>query len=400
MIVTSLAEIDLRLSASIVRADEELQRLAPEWKELFRRVHCDNVFLSYEWLSQWWTHFGQGHDLFVVIARDGRGCLTALAPMYISSQMRPLRIRRLGFLGDKWVGSDYLDFLADDVYMPAALDCISRHILNHRSEWHFIDVPCTRESSIAATALQDHLKNDGLTSHAARTSVAPYLSLPKSTDEYWAGLKPHLRKNLRNLSRSLKRDGDVEFVTITDSPEIERALDDVVRLHEARLDSRGTASAFVHPSVREFHRAALRSLSAAGWAHVHLLKFRGQPVAAIYGFSSGRTYFFYQSGFDPAYSRFSVGSQAISGVIEHAIRAGHTEFDFLRGNESYKRVWSNTSRQLHEIGLYDRRVRSRIAQTRRVVHEALSKSMVAMRSWTTSVSAKASAPAPRTVTQS
>jgi CelD/BcsL family acetyltransferase involved in cellulose biosynthesis len=246
--------------------------------------------------------------------------------------------------------------------------------------------------------VQGTLKHHGLTAHAARTSVAPYLALPKCTDEYWAGLKPHLRKNLRNLSRSLKREGDVEFVTITEAPEIERALDDVFRLHGARLDSRGAASTFLDPKVREFHLAALRSLSAAGWARVHLLKVRGQAVGAIYGFSTGSTYFFYQSGFDPAYSRFSVGSQVISGAIEHAILTGHTEFDFLRGNETYKKVWSNTSRALFEIGMYDERIKSRIAQTRRAVHETMLKSGAAMRSWLSS--AKAGASAPHAVTQS
>ena len=52
--------------------------------------------------------------------------------------------------------------------------------------------------------------------------------------------------------------------------------------------------------------------------------------------------YFYQSGFDPAYSKLSPGTVMIAHAIRRAIEGGYTTFDFLRGDEAYKRRWKPT----------------------------------------------------------
>jgi len=65
----------------------------------------------------------------------------------------------------------------------------------------------------------------------------------------------------------------------------------------------------------------------------------GQVIAAIYGFFDKDRFWFYQSGFQPAWARFSPGSLILEFAVSEAIRHGATVFDFLRGDESYKAEW-------------------------------------------------------------
>jgi len=371
MVATLLIRTEPQLSASVVRTTAELRNLGPEWKELFRRTRCDNVFLSFEWLSEWWTHLGQNDELFVVTVRDDGGRLVALAPLYISLQAGPLRIRRLGFLGDRLVGSDHLDLLVDDACMPTALDCLSGFLSVCREEWDFIELSDSRADSVALTMFQEKMKGCGMTARRVRSSLCPYISLPQSTEKYLAGLRPRLRKNLKYYARTLEREGHVEFVAVEHARGIESAFDDLLLLHEARFAQRGRRSAFLNPKVAEFHRAALKRLSEAGLARLYFLELQGKRIAALYGFSTGRTFFYYQSGADPAYSRFSVGILLISSVIQAAIRTGHVEFDFLRGNEPYKQLWATDTHQLYNTSLFDQRGRSRIAQTGQLMQQSL-----------------------------
>ncbi|HEY4593430.1 MAG TPA: GNAT family N-acetyltransferase, partial [Thermoanaerobaculia bacterium] len=51
------------------------------------------------------------------------------------------------------------------------------------------------------------------------------------------------------------------------------------------------------------------------------------------------TVYFYQSGFDPAHSALSPGTLLVAQAIRRAIEEGKTAFDFLRGDEPYKRRW-------------------------------------------------------------
>lgn len=370
MVATPKIRADFALSTHVVREKGELWSLASDWKHLFHTAECDNVFLSFEWLSQWWAHFGQNFRLFVITVRDNDGHLVAVAPLYISKEWQPLSLLKLGLLGDRFVGSDHLGFLAEPAYLPEALEAIRNFIFDQRKEWDFIEF-ASASDSISLRQFQNMLDAAQMTTYRTASSLCPYLQLPCGTEEYWSSLRPKLRKNIRYQTRSLQREGQLNFVTIEDTSEMSRALDDLLRLHQLRSERRGRNSTFIDPKVTPFHRAALLSLVAQDQARIFFLELSGKRIAALYGFSSGRKFCYYQSGADPAYSRFGVGTLVISSVIEWAIRHGYREFDFLRGDESYKRLWATGSTQLHDVAFFDRRAKSRIAQMVRVVHNSL-----------------------------
>ena len=61
-------------------------------------------------------------------------------------------------------------------------------------------------------------------------------------------------------------------------------------------------------------------------------------------FDYGSSYLLYNSGYDPAYARMSVGLLNKALTIQWAIASGKRVFDFLRGDERYK----------YELGAVDR----------------------------------------------
>jgi CelD/BcsL family acetyltransferase involved in cellulose biosynthesis len=373
MVAIPQIQVETSPTVYVIRATEDLLHLGPEWKELFHRIGCDNVFLSFEWLSEWWLHFGQDHQLFVIVVRDKDGRLAAVAPLYLSLHAGPLRLRRLNFLGDRLVGSDYLDFLVDDTRLPSALQCIQRCILENRRLWDYIQLLDVKADSIAATAFRASMKASGATATMAYSSVCPYEKLPQSLDEYLARLNSKLKKTLRYRSRNLQREGEVEYQTIDRLPDIEVAFDHVLRLHRSRFESLGASSAFLGPTAEAFHRAAVRSLAKAGWARVHVLNLGGKCIAACYQLSSGRKIFAYQIGIDPEFARFSTGQQLTLFSIEWAIAGAYAEFDLLRGNEAYKSDWAHDVREVYTLQFFDGRARSRIAAAGKSVRAFLRK---------------------------
>jgi CelD/BcsL family acetyltransferase involved in cellulose biosynthesis len=59
-------------------------------------------------------------------------------------------------------------------------------------------------------------------------------------------------------------------------------------------------------------------------------------VGVLLGFQWGDWFGAYQSGWDPAYAHFSVGSVLVASAIRGAAAYGVGRFDFLRGSEEYK----------------------------------------------------------------
>jgi CelD/BcsL family acetyltransferase involved in cellulose biosynthesis len=83
-----------------------------------------------------------------------------------------------------------------------------------------------------------------------------------------------------------------------------------------------------------------------------VLRLDGKPAACLYGFLYSGTFYFYQSGFDAAYGKESVGLVSMGLSIKSAIEEGAEEFDLLHGDEEYKSHWSRQSRELCQLELY------------------------------------------------
>jgi CelD/BcsL family acetyltransferase involved in cellulose biosynthesis len=107
--------------------------------------------------------------------------------------------------------------------------------------------------------------------------------------------------------------------------------------------------------VPAFHVDALKALAARGWARLFLLRVNGEAVAALYGFSLGKTFQFYQCGMHPGWTHQGAGQLMIGNSIDEAIRTGHADFDFLRGGESYKAEWAEQSRHTVVARFFDQR---------------------------------------------
>jgi CelD/BcsL family acetyltransferase involved in cellulose biosynthesis len=254
---------------------------------------------------------------------------------------------------------------------PAALQCLSIFILSQKKEWDYIDLSDTLPDSNSATELCKILVANQMKAETAPSSICPYVILPGSTQGYLTSLGPKVRQNLRYYLRALQKEGTVEFATARSGLDIEKAFDELLILHRARFGAQGVTSAFVNPRVASFHRAVLGSMSAAGRVRIHLLKLRGESIAALYALSAGPKMFFYQSGMHPEYGRFRIGSALIRYAIEDAILSGYREFDFLRGDEPYKFLWTNNRRQMHCVSIFDGRAKSRIAHARQMVRTSL-----------------------------
>lgn len=331
----------------------QFERLGAEWRELFQRANPENIFLSFGWMSTWWKHFGRG-QLAVIAVRDAAGRLAAVAPFYIARSSAGLGARRLGFLADERVGSDYLNVLAEGRFAAGAVEEIARMLFAQRRLWDYIELRDTADSPLMAT-LTAELLSRGMRVVETSRRVCRYIALPPTFERYLAGIGTGLRANYRRRWRALQREYRAECLAVSSAAELERRFPGLIALHRMRFEQRAADSAFLAPGVPEFHAEAMRALAAQGFVRLFLLKAGGEAVAALYGFSVGRTFQFYQCGMHPGWTRYGLGQVLIGNAIEQTIAAGHATFDFLRGDESYKTQWADGAHQNTTLHFFDQR---------------------------------------------
>ena len=73
-----------------------------------------------------------------------------------------------------------------------------------------------------------------------------------------------------------------------------------------------------------------------GWLRLDLLEIGGTAVAATFGFQLDRSFYLYNSAYEPDFRRLSPGLVLVSELVKRAIDEGRERFDFLRGPERYK----------------------------------------------------------------
>ena len=366
---------DAAIRVDVVDDLTPFTNLRSEWNQLLANSQADCLFLTWEWLHTWWKHLGNGRRLFVITVRRGDQ-LIALAPLAIRRTW-PARISIVEFLGTGSVGSDYLDFIIHRAFEPAALDAVIRFLDRTGLT---LRLPSVKEDSNVASLAVPILADLGWSVRVTPMQVCPFIDFAGGTfDGYLASIGSSNRYNFRRRLRNLQKLHEVRFDHASSDEERRRALQHVIDLHLGRWAERGGSDAFHETGLITFHHEFSALAHERGWLRLRVLKVDGKTVGAFYGFRYADKYSFYQSGFDQAFSRHSVGLVTLGLTIKEAIDEGAAEYDFLHGDESYKFLWTREVRPLFRYDLYPSGVLGRlqrdsaaaVAITKKVIKRAL-----------------------------
>lgn len=291
-----------------------------EWDHLYKSSPYASPFQSPLWLQTWTKHFAHTKQLRTIVVREGKDLVGLFPLIRCTSPWKSLRPAGVG-------PSDYLAPLILDA-QSSTCDLI-RDALSELSGKHLIDlhqVPSDHPFAFEYVASQ--------TIEQAKCLI---LDLPGSFDDYVAGLSKSLRYDVRRLAgKALKERGaTVEWAS---QETIGEFADQFFELHKARWKSRGLPGAFFGKNER-FQREWLSKGVESGAVIMNRLVCEGSSVGTVYAMHRGPTCYFYQAGMNPAASSLSPGTILVSKMIERAIEMGCTTFDFMRGDEPYKRRW-------------------------------------------------------------
>jgi CelD/BcsL family acetyltransferase involved in cellulose biosynthesis len=321
-------------------ADERgFAALGGEWDALVGAMPRPSPFMLHGWLGEWWRHHGAGARLRVHVARaDGR--LVGALPLYVRSRAG-LRVAR--FLGDDACALGDLMVAAGAPAGTARL-IAARAAAGGQDFADLFGLP-------AGSRLAGALGPERLT--LIERAAAPVLDLGGGWEATYRARTSAKRRNLHGRRRrQLARLGHVDVTVAHALPELEPALEEAFRLHEARWRDRPDASGFATPAGRRFHRAALRALAPAGVPRIVLLRLDGRAIGCNYFMRLDGRMYFHELAFDPAFAQYSPGLVTTMEAIAAAEQEGARRVEFLGGAERYKLELADRCEPLYQaIGL-------------------------------------------------
>jgi CelD/BcsL family acetyltransferase involved in cellulose biosynthesis len=321
------------------------------WNQLLARSNADALFLSWEWLTLWWRHFGEALSAAADILAFYRGSeLVGIAPLYrrrvVRSGLVPTSSVQL--IGVSWrdpgtMISEYLDVVAAAGESDAVRRACVQILLQERawSEWVIGFTAAGRQWCEAFcwinSAQQQYVRElDAMVSYQADLSggFAAYLrTLGQST-----------RRSVWGLRRRLAAQEKVTFELLP-AEQIDSGFVDLNRLHQLRWQRPAFSGAALEFHIRLAHRLASR-----GELAVSRLRVGGEVVSVLYDIRKGARQYNIKLGFNPSFSRkVSLGLVHLGYAMEAAADRQVRTYDLLAGSgqrSDYKRHLSQAHRSL------------------------------------------------------
>ena len=335
----------MKMETTVIENSADWQRVRFAWNDLVRDSYDDfNPFVSFEWLFAWWAVFGKGKLLRIILVREDN-LLVAIAPLMISRQMG---FRVCEFLGTG--RSDYPGFIV----VKNSQDQVLEHILatvKQRLAWDLVNL---RDYNQDPCRIQRLCRRHGLRGTAVVGDISPYIALEGTWDDYLAGKSRKHRGNIRRLIKDVEKDGRICLECLTDyRPKL---VDELAALEKQSWKAQ-TGELRMSGPGKAFYQKFLSAFARKGWLEVWTLRYNHRLLAYNINFVAGKSYYVYNVCFDrnsKKYTKHSVGSAITAFAVRSAFERGHCVYDFLRGDEPYKRLWSNRENQLHYLALYKR----------------------------------------------
>jgi CelD/BcsL family acetyltransferase involved in cellulose biosynthesis len=353
-----------------VRDEAQLPDLAPRWNELSEDV----PFRAWEWMHTWWRHYrGWGRELFTLLVVDGQDDVVGIAPWYLESSVRRGRVVR--FLGSGEVCPDYLTILCPAELRPQVGRRLADWLATEgAAQWHLLDLTGVEEADAAIDCLGRRLAEYAHKVDRQFDLSCWRTALPDDWPQFLATLTKSRRERTRYLLRRAMDSGRGVVHRVETEDDLARGFDVLVDLHQKRRRSLSQAGCFTSRRFTEFHREVAGRFLASGKLRLLWTELDGRPMSADYGFVGGDTVYYYQSGFEPELSSESPGWISLAVSLKLAIEEGYRNFDFLRGDESYKTSWQAAARPLVHVRIVGRRARAR-------ARWAASRGCVAAKNW-------------------
>jgi CelD/BcsL family acetyltransferase involved in cellulose biosynthesis len=344
----------------LVSSEEALSALRVDWNQLSGAVESPNVFMTFDWFCAWVRYLiHEDHSdrvrPHVLVLRQDKA-VKAISPLVLRKSSRfGLPLRKLEFVTNH---ADYND-LTLGICSGSQTDAVVDFLARTTEEWDIVDLRDLRESRDKTSPIESTLDRAGLL-YRIIPEKDRCLYMPISGPWRETKKQKHLRFARRAFSEFEERAQDGFRVRMVENPQAECGLLERLIAVEAQKHVGGKPSIPILGQYPEVFQALFDTLGPSGWITLGLVEQEQRLVAWRLFFRCGDRLWDYLTAYQHTFSSLSPGNLLICAAIDYGFANGLCEFDFLRGEESYKRRWTSQVRQNYRLLIWNRRWKSRL----------------------------------------
>ncbi|HTK68791.1 MAG TPA: GNAT family N-acetyltransferase [Candidatus Eisenbacteria bacterium] len=315
-----------------------------EWNALASEC-SDDVSLTFEWHQALAVSQAKSEPLRAVWASSDRGAEAILPLRMEKTRLRGVPLRQIGPLGSLYSAHDCLLVRGNSL---EALDGVLRAAKGVLPSWDVFRFSVSGDSPIYAEI--DALARSGdARLEWSQAKQSPYLPLPGTFDEFWAGLSTKRRTSIRSRVKKFKEQGEPTLRVITQPSEISEVMEIILGIERASWKENEGTSITANPYQVVFYEVLTRELAERGWLRMYLLYLGDRPVAHDIGFRYKNRFFSGKTSFLEELRPLQPGYVLRWMILQDLYAIGVREHDFMGDPDPYKLHWTDAMRDHRDV---------------------------------------------------
>lgn len=320
------------LTVETIKTFEDFQSLEPLWNTTLQKSDMDMLFLSFEWISCWWQHYGNKKSLFILLVKD-EGKLVGIAPLMIQRYgFGPFSIRHVCTLTNDQVNRT--EFIITE-NVERVIEHIIKYLRTRLGPFTIFTFKRLWEDSQTYRVLNKSLWQKEWLSMKKTDLLSPYITCDDSWEHYFKQRSRNVKNNYNKTRNKFAKLSSHEIVSYKYT-NIEEGLKHMLAISKKTWKFKEGTAIASDSSDKGFYTALAKWASEKQWFQLYILKINEQPVAFQYAINYNNKKYCLKIGFDESYAEFSPNRFLIIDNVKDSFINKYKECDLLGHNEKFK----------------------------------------------------------------
>lgn len=305
---------------------------------------CSSIFLTPEWLLNWWRYFGRDSRPIVYMVWENKKLIGLIPLMITIRRILGVYTRTLQFMGTGH--ADHLDLALLPEKRHEVLDRFVA-VLAQDHWWDLLDLRDIPNDSPNLSILTQKLEAFNIRHQVQPAIPCPYLRLNgDSWDSFYASRRSKSsRQDMKRRMRRFSELGRVSFRQYSDPDGVRDVFPQLFEIYRRRWNGKFLSVSFADGPEQEFYLETAVDLARQGRLHLLTLELDDNVTAFSLSAAKNSRFTWLITAHDPSYSRYFTGEQLLTRLLEEVFASrAYREFDFTRGEEPYKFKWTSDVR--------------------------------------------------------
>ncbi len=311
----------------VERYDSIAEPLAQEWDELADRSQAA-PWLRPGWIAAWWRAFGNG-QLEIIAVREGNRLVAVGSVRAGRGSVRS---------PTNWHTPGY-GLLGENDAAVSELAFALTHSAPRSIHLSFL---CSTGPDL--TASRAEAEKIGYRTIERVLLRSPYVPIESSWEDYAAGLRRHLLKEIRRCRRRLEERGHLTFELTDGRHDLDSLFEEGIEIEGSGWKARYGEPIAASSPVRQFYFDVAHWAASRGILRFAFLRLDGKPIAFDFNIEDGGVCYVLKGGYDPAYKALGTGMILTHDMLRYAFSKRLSSYEFLGADDPFKMAWTQARR--------------------------------------------------------